>query len=333
MTEEPASPGRFLAVVCSLAGAAACCLPATLADRLRSGVRDGAAPGHIALATARQTVDRYWRTQRATQQQADADRIIELERQVAELTRQSLQWQTRAATLATDLDRARTEHPLALASKPTQPLLVADALEARVLSWEGGRGDSETAGIAAGESWRAVLDRGRDRGIHSEELVLAANEPVVDLGADQRVEADQPVLAGRSVVGRIGAVGTWTSTIQPLTSPKFRGHAQLIRSSSDQAVEGASGVLSGTGTGCRLEFVAPTEPVRIGDLVVTPVRQSPGGEPLLFGRVTRAELSPGASHWSIEVEPACDLSKTSRVSILRIHLNSRRSAAMAERAP
>jgi len=331
VTEEPASPGRFLAVLCSLAGAAACCLPGPVVERLRSGLRDAAAPGHLGLAVARETVDRHWQARHESQEQADADRIAELQRQVAELTRQSLQWQVRSATLATDLDRFHSDHPLPLQTKPTQPLLVTEALEARILSWEGGR--AESPGGAGGESWRAVLDRGRDRGVHSEELVLAANDPVVDLGGDLRVEADQPVIAGQSVVGRIGVVGAWTSTIQPLTSPKFRGHAQLVRASADRAVEGASGVLCGTGMGCRLEFVSPTEPVRVGDLVVTPLRQSPAGAPLIFGRVTRADLAPGAAHWEIDVEPACNLEQTSRVSILRVLVNSRRSAAMADRGP
>lgn len=317
---ERTSPGRWMAVLLSLAGAAACLLPASTAQRFRSGIRDLAAPGQAALAASRDYVTRRWQLEADLRRQGAEARVTELEREVEDLRRSTLIWQTRSATLAADLETARSHDPFPSKIHSTQPLLTADAFQARILAWEGEGPDR----------WRPVLDQGRDRGLHADELVLATNDPVIDLGTDLQVEPDQPVLAGRCVVGRIGVVGTWTSTIQPLTSLQFRGHAQLLREAEKTAVEGATGVLCGTGTACRLDFVAATEPVRVGDLVVTPLRQSPDAGSFLFGKVTRAELPSGAAHWDIEVVPACPLRKVSEVAVLRITRNTRRPRGVVQ---
>ncbi len=311
---EGGSPGRWMAVLLSLAGAAACLLPSSTTQRFRGVLRDLAAPGQTALAVSVDSLSRCWQIETDSRRGRGEERVAELEHEVEDLRRAALVWQTRSATLSADLEAARSHEGLSSRIRATPPLLTAEAVGARILSWEGEGPDR----------WRPVLDRGRDRALHADELVLATSDPVIDLGTDLRIEPDQPVLAGRCVVGRIGVVGSWTSTLQPLTSPQFRGHAQLLRETEETAVEGASGILCGTGAGCRLDFVGATEPVRVGDLVVTPLRQSPDSGVFLFGKVTRAELPPGAAHWEIEVAPACELRKVSEVAVLRINRNSRR---------
>lgn len=317
---ENASPGRWTAVFLSVAGAAAFLLPAAMTQRFRAGLRDLAAPGQAALAVSTDYLSRRWQLETDSRRAGAETRIAELEREVEGLRRTALTWQTRSATLAADLDAARAHDAFSSKIRSTPPLLTTDALKARILSWEGEGPDR----------WRPVLDRGHDRGLRADELVLAADDPVIDLGSDLQVEPDQPVLAGRCVVGRIGVVGSSTSTIQLLTSREFRGHAQLLREAGSAAVEGASGVLCGTGTACRLDFVSATEPVRVGDFVVTPLRQSAGTGAFLFGKVTRAELPPGAAHWEIEVQPARPLNKVAEVAILRISRNSRRPSSVVQ---
>lgn len=194
------------------------------------------------------------------------------------------------------------------------PLLETQVITGRVI----GASQSLT-----GEAAGLLVDAGRAAGIRGAELVLDSGDDtaLIDQGADAGVAADELVLAGRSVVGRIATVGEWTSRVQPVTDPHFRGYAQLVRRSAVGPVFGAKGILEGTGRACRLSFVSATEPVAVGDAVYTVPTHVPTSRPLYYGRVTAVKLEESADYWTVEVSP--DVTEIpDRVQVLQVELSS-----------
>src|SRR5262249_28570260 len=140
--------------------------------------------------------------------------------------------------------------------------------------------------------WHSVrhLDRGRASNIAESALVLEKNLPHIDRGSDAGVEAEQDVFVGRCVVGRIAAVGQWTSTIELVTDARYRALAQIIRPTDQGGSFGAEGILVGQGTSlCKLTEVPTTQTVRVGDEVYTSDRDKRTPVPLYYGRIIRVE--------------------------------------------
>ena len=186
--------------------------------------------------------------------------IAALERHLTEATRQALYWQAVSARLQTERDDAVQQAGMLTAPRGASPLLDAEWISARILS----RGTPLPG-------WELpVINRGTDQTIATGDLV-AAGHPLLDVGTRDSVAIDSRVVAGRAVLGRIATAGQWTSTVQLVSDAGYRGAAQLVRQSGGAAVEGPEAVLVGAGAGrCSLQYVAATEPVRVGDLVVTP---------------------------------------------------------------
>ena len=65
-------------------------------------------------------------------------------------------------------------------------------------------------------------------------------------------------------------------------------------------------------------------PVSVGDEVYTGGRTGRLPYPMYYGRVTKAELKPGAPHWEIEVQPAVTEAVLKTVHVLREKLNPER---------
>ncbi len=171
-------------------------------------------------------------------------------------------------------------------------------------------------GSATGEP-HPLLSVGAREGIAADELVLDDAAPHLDRGEQSGVGTDALVLEGRRLVGRVVEVGRWTSTIRPITDPAFRMSVQLLRTNGDQSLLGAQGVLSGGGDGtCRMTYVDATQPVVVGDLIVTPAEVPHVPAMLLCGRVVEARLQEGSLEWLIVVEPAVSMNELTTVAIL-----------------
>src|SRR5690606_16885117 len=109
--------------------------------------------------------------------------------------------------------------------------------------------------------------------------------------------------------------------------------ARIVRLTAQGPVEGPQGILKGTGGGCRLDEIPATEAVASGDLVYTAVLASPSGQSFYCGKVTQADADPAASHWTIEIAPACAPQDLPRhVTVLRTELNPRLMARPSENA-
>lgn len=293
----------WLLVLIWLLGAGLWALPQPYADALRALVFDAASPGQHALLAARDRWESFHTRDDAEQQlvRLTADRDL--------WRRRSLHRQAQSAVLLQQVADARRGALSPFDSSSAPPLIVPQLVAARVL----GNERSPLPQVVG-----RFLDRGRLDGVAFDDLVLDADRTHVDLGTTFDLAADMPVYAGRRVVGRIRQAGRWTSTLQLLTDREYRGFAQLVRESAQGPVFGAEGVLAGNGDGtCRLELIADTAPVSIGDYVYTVARQSLLPEPLCYGRIIEVTLAAGAPHWTITVAPAIADERFDTVQVLR----------------
>ncbi len=309
---------KLITTLCLLAAIGLSLAPPTVQNWLRASIRDGLQPGVQLAASTQQSASRQLR------QRFLGDDERELQAEISNLKSQIVDSQKQLRRERLAHQRTRDKKLLALqrhddARKPLDPppLIVPQVVEANVLGDE----------LAA--SWRSgkLLNRGQTNGVMEASLVLDANAKLLDQGEDIGLAADLPVFAGSCVIGKLQHVGHWSSTWVPLTDKRFRGRARLARVTADGLVFGAEGILTGDGkTACSLNRIRATDPVSEGDEVFS--LETPGGfeTPLFYGTVTRAELTPGATHWEIDVRPAIDPQSTKSVSIVRPTMNPKRLA-------
>lgn len=311
MTAPPAS--RTVLQTALLVGVLAgglCLFSETIAPPLRSAVRDSLRPGQIGwdeLYRSSRSIIHEWTEETVSLPESPA--LLQNRPQQEEAQREETlrRWQLREALLQEEIRRLKTLRASPYRGEVAPPVFSADLLEARVLG-------EETAAL-----WRGglLLDRGQRDGAREDDLVLQDGGLLVDAGRSRQLETGFPVFAGRCVLGRLRQTGRWSSTVERITDKQFRGRAQLVRKTVNGFLFGAAGVLEGTGKDvCRLTLIPATEPVNVGDDVYT---LSDGGVfpfPMYYGKVTRAELPPGASHWKILVQPAAASERPRTVQIL-----------------
>lgn len=312
---------KLITITCCLVAIGFGFAPPSVQSWIRSVVRDGFSPG-VGLAS-----DLKESIASAMKQRMLGDDDRDLATQVADNKLQiaNLEQQLRRERLL--VQRIQRKQLLALqrhdeAHRPIDPppLIVPQVVQASVLG-------EELASI-----WRStggkVLDRGRSNGLTETALVLESNVALLDQGEDSGLAPDLPVFAGSCVIGKLQHVGRWSSTWLSLTDKRFRGRARLARLTSDGLVFKGEGVLVGNGKDkCLLTKISSTEePVSEGDEVFS--LETPGGfeTPLYYGKVTRAELASGATHWEIEVRPAVDSRAVRSVSVVRPQVNPKRLA-------
>jgi cell shape-determining protein MreC len=281
-------------------------LPPDYSNAARNIVRDAAAPG---LATARWGIART----KAAWESRPTDVITRNAAASPNVSNQVEQWKQRArrlrlqnAKLQGRLDEQAREGISPYPVTSSNPLVQPRLLDARVLGVENTR------------LWQAgqMIDVGSKRGVGKKALVVQA-EPLIDLGRNSKMDDGLPVYAGRTVIGRIVETGRWTSTVQLVTSSKYRGLARLVRKGKQGYTFGAKGILEGQGEKpCRLKFVASNRAVSVGDELYTADHEL--AHPFYYGRVIAARLPPGAPHWEILIEPALrQLDKLQHVQVLR----------------
>lgn len=298
------SSGWVVAGLCLAAGGALCCAPPVVQERLRSIFRDGLRPGQVLGMAASERIQYSL----VSEEDAARDALEE------SLRRELGYWKgvaRRNAMLA-----ARGEATAPTEQPPAEPLFSAQLIRARVLSQ---RESAEAGRILS------TIDLGGSSALAAEHWVLDDAAMTIDQGTQESVGPDDPVITGRSVFGKIATAGRWTSSVQHVSDAGFRTHARLLRTSPERVVQGAEGMLVGAGNGmCRLELVATTEPVEVGDEVWT-AGAIPGlEEALCLGRVTRAELVPTNAHWTIDVTPELPAANVRVVQVVRVGLNPHR---------
>ncbi len=163
-----------------------------------------------------------------------------------------------------------------------------------------------------------LLDAGRAQSLAESDAVVDQSRPHLDQGSDAGVEPELDVLIGRCVVGRIASVGRWASALEPITDPRYRGLAQIIRPSDQGGSFGAEGILIGQGTELvKLAEVPTTQSVRVGDEVYTSDRDRRFPIPLYYGRVVN--VTEAGRNWDITVRPAARVSDLKTVAVLKFN--------------
>ena len=304
----------FIALIVATAAAVGLFFaPASFTTPIRTSVRDAILPGHQAVSSvveSTQTVAARW-----TGSQTN---VIEFEKSAtlsAEHQLQIRQLQIANARLKQQLASQKIIGVSPYQAAETKPLLIDGLIQATVFG-------EETATL-----WKAgwLLDKGTGDGVRKTDLVLRDKGPVVDQGENQQLETGFPIFAGRCVYGRISQVGRWTSSVQRVTDLAYRGHARIVRKTANGYFFGAEGVLEGTGESiCRLKLITAEMPVAVGDDVYTATRKDRFPFSMYYGKIVRAELPAGATHWEIDVQPAIGNARPKSVQILRQRLNPAR---------
>ena len=314
-----ASP--WLVAACCLAGLGLLSAPARLTQPLRTTVRDGLRPGQTLLAAlTRSTASAWngsWWAGLGNGQKHNAESAA-LRQQMDAIELKNRQMLIENANLRNKLNRAEAlSSPLTGVQSPA-PLFEPQLVRAQVLG-------EELAGVWRGQK---LIGAGAMTGLMESSLVLDDPHPLIDQGADAHLAADLPVYAGRIVVGKIGKVGRWSSTLRLVTDKGYAGAARLGRRTSRGMVFGAEGKLEGDGQPlCRLRYIQSTEPVLEGDPVFTGEADGLHPVPMFYGTVARAELEEGTSHWLILVKPAIGNDRLDSVQVLRTPVNRNRILA------
>jgi len=314
-------------MIASVGGFGLLLAPAEQTARIRAIVRDGAYPGlRVVDAAYQQAMAIPARFEVKPIDDAPDDALLT---EIEVWQQRCRELQTVNARLVSELEQVRNGHGSPFLAEPGTPLFVPELIDAKVI------GAEALQQMARRVSFHRVVDVGSVQDVISSDYVVsevaesdAAAPPVIDQGDDSGLHPDQPVFAGRCVVGKVGDVGRWTSTVIPLTDTAFRGRAQLVRTTQRGLVLGPEGVITGDGKGrCRLLHIPSTEPVAAGDEAYTSSRLSGLPVPMYYGRVLRATLPEGAGapHWEIVIEPAESMQSARVVQVLRSVLNATRT--------
>lgn len=137
---------------------------------------------------------------------------------------------------------------------------------------------------------------------------------LIDAGSKHGVTKDSVVLAKEALVGKVSAVGPYTSRVLLITDPASRIPARILETSDVGVVEGTSGEL------CRLKYLpklstSDGKTLKGFRVVSTPV----GGiypDSLYIATVTGEEKEEGIPYKTLKLKPGVDLAKVDTVLIL-----------------
>ena len=306
-----------LPVACSLVlvGVGLSIAPDGGASRLRGAVTDAMRPGQQAVCATGDSLREGLASLTSQTARTQQHELAQLRRELDDAKSRSVALATQLASMNEEREREATL-PSTIRRLPR--LASVSLIETTVL------------GDVIAEQWRSgkLLDRGETNGVRESSLVLNSRQSLVDVGQDGELSPEDSVLMGRSVIGKIERVGRWTSTLLLLTDAGYRGRAQLIQEAETGFAFGARGILKGQGGAlCKLEGIAATESVRVGDGVYTADRDGLVSTPLYYGKVVEATLGPDDREWKVLVEPALLPSRLTTVQVLRTSVNSERLAA------
>jgi rod shape-determining protein MreC len=136
-----------------------------------------------------------------------------------------------------------------------------------------------------------------------------SNVLYVDRGSEDGVRIDAPVLSGDGIVGRTTLVSKHQTQVQLISNGDASVGAMLEKSRTP-------GVLRGTGDALLdLNYIGNTEPIAVGDVVLSSGLDGIYPKGLLIGKVARLERGKDVFR-SIQVEPVMDFIHLEEVVIL-----------------
>ncbi|MDI9569456.1 MAG: rod shape-determining protein MreC [Pseudomonadota bacterium] len=133
---------------------------------------------------------------------------------------------------------------------------------------------------------------------------------LINRGSAHGIRKGLPVINEQGILGRIVETSWHVSRVLLISD----GNSNV-----DAAIQGsrAQGILQGTGAGrCALKYIAKTEEVKEGDMVVSSGMTEIFPKGLLLGSVIRADKKAAGLFQTIEVAPAVDFSRMEEALVL-----------------
>ena len=290
------------------------CLPQRASIALKDAGRLVLAPGQQAAQGAVAQIASCFR---AWECRADsAGELQRLRRLVERLTEQNEALRVSLRQIPADAEAFSVERPASL--------LVVRAVEARVL---GQRGQAFLRGAA-------IMSTQRTPELTTDSLVVDFGPAVIDQGGNALLAAGDMAIAGGRVWGKLIEVGSQTALVRRIDSAGYRALVHIAQTTDGARKTLARGILEGTGEcRCRIRLVDAASPVAVGDMVFAAEEQGLVDSPLIYGRIERAELAPGAAHWQIWMAPAVDSELPIKLTILQPVMNQGRKVAGTLRVP
>jgi rod shape-determining protein MreC len=135
---------------------------------------------------------------------------------------------------------------------------------------------------------------------------------LINKGTSHGVRNGLPVINDQGVIGRIIETSWYVSRVLLISD----GNSNV-----DALVQGSrvQGMLQGSGTmRCLLKYVAKTEEIKAGDLVLSSGMTEVFPKGLLLGTVVRADKKDSGLFQRIEVVPAVDFTRLEEVMVLMV---------------
>lgn len=158
------------------------------------------------------------------------------------------------------------------------------------------------------------------------DLTRQSNQLTLNVGASDGVELDMPVIDERGVVGKVSLVGDDFSLVLPHQNTSFAVPARID-------ALGRDGLVRWDGTAydrLTMDYVVRTEPVEVGQRVVTSGFSDifPPGLPI--GRIDSVLTAGGRNDYVLYVEPAAPISTVDYVYVVLRTPNPERAALEAQ---
>jgi hypothetical protein len=284
------------------------CLPGRVSVALKDAGRLLLAPGQ---QVAQSTLARLGSWSRAWEDRHDAvQELRELRGLVERLKDQNAALEARLRQAAGQADAFSVQQPASLLS--------LHAVEARVLG-------EHAQTFLRGTVVRAAPQQSE---LTTGSLAVDFGRAVVDQGENALLTAGDLALAGGRIWGKLIEVGPQTGVVCRVDSAGYRGLAQIAHPTDGVWKPLARGIVEGSGDGlCRIRMVDATAPVSVGDVVLAAEERGLVDSALIYGRIERAELPPGAAHWQIWMAPAVDAEPPIKLTILQPVVNQARKVA------
>ena len=300
------------------------CLPENQTDSIRNLVRESFVPGSEIITWVKNSSAQNKKTKvesSISNKESDKKTIV-LETEIELLKSRFLKLKSQNIKLNHQISSFHNNGKPEFKGKKTEPLFIPNLLEARILGKE----------ITNKPYAKQILKIGSREGVSKENLVLEAEELLVDQGNQQGISVDQMVLTGRTLLGRITQAGLHTSTLQLITDPGFRSRVHIYPAESDEPSASGEGVLTGSKNNdyCILKFVPTTQPVSVGDDIYTKETTGSLPSPVYIGKIVEASHQQDEQFWSIKVQPAMKNRQPDRVQVLRTIPNPKRLSAKLE---
>lgn len=296
------------------------CLPAEMTEPLRNLVRESFVPGSRLISLVKSGFEKKPEDsiERPEIPEETFEQLASLKEELEGAKSEILKLKSQNIHLNDKLLSFRNNGKPEFQGEKSEPLFVPNLLQARVI------GEEMTREPFA----KQILKIGSRDGVSRENMVIQAEQILVDQGSEQGISANQLALTGRTLLGRITEAGLHTSTLQLVTDPDFRAKVHIYPSDTTNPTHSGEGVLMGSGEDfCTLKFVPTTQPVSVGDDIYTADSSESLPSPVYIGKIVEASHQSDEQFWSIKVQPAMKDKHPETVQVVRTILNPKRLAA------